>query len=271
MKKMKKNIYLYVNNNVESRETADELETLLESEGFSFSEVFDTSADLGIVVGGDGAFLRALRSTGFSSLPMLGVNTGHLGFFQEFNRDTLDEVAALCKSGDFVLQSHRVIEADITYSEGDTEKRITVGPALNDVLIRNNMGRMVHLDISIGKRFIEKFNGDGVLVASSAGSTAYNYALGGSIVDPGLDLLQMAPLAPANNAAYRSFTSSLLLPPEQEILIKPEDTDISVIVDGDDCGLTDIKNVAVRLSQRKINIVRRKDYDFWAKVMSKFL
>ena len=130
---------------------------------------------------------------------------------------------------------------------------------------------MVHLDISIGKRFIEKFNGDGVLAASSAGSTAYNYALGGSIVDPDLDLLQLAPMAPLNNTIYRSFTSSLLLPPEQEITITPEDSDISVVIDGADSGCRRIKSVIVRLSHKKINIVRLKDYDFWAKVMSKFL
>ena len=169
------------------------------------------------------------------------------------------------------MQSHRVIEAKVELTGSDVPKTMTVGPALNDILIRNSAGSMVHLNISIWKSFIEKFYGDGIIVASSDGSTAYNYALGGSIVDPGLDLLQIAPMAPANNASYRSFTSSLLLPPEQEIVVTPEGRDISVIVDGEDSGLRSISKVTIGLSERKVNIVRLKDYDFWAKVMSKFL
>ena len=64
---------------------------------------------------------------------------------------------------------------------------------------------------------IEKFSGDGILVATSAGSTAYNYSLGGSIVDPRLKLLQVTPIAPMNTTAYRSFTSSILLPSDLTI------------------------------------------------------
>ena len=266
-----KKIYVYVNDNKESRETADALEALFEKEGFAFSETCEDGSDLGIVIGGDGAFLRALKATGFASIPMLGVNTGHLGFFQEFSRDGLEDVIELIRSGNYTLQPHRVIEAKVEISDNGDRKLVTVGPALNDILIRNSAGSMVHLNISIGKSFIEKFYGDGIIVASSAGSTAYNYALGGSIVDPGLDLLQIAPMAPANNASYRSFTSSLLLPPEQEIVVTPEGRDISVIVDGEDSGLRSISKVTIGLSDRKVNIVRLKDYDFWAKVMSKFL
>ena len=268
---MIRKIYLYVNNNAESRETADELEALLSREGFGYCEEYEEDSDLGIVVGGDGAFLRALKATGFASMPMLGVNTGHLGFFQEFSRTDLDAAAALIRSEGFTLQSHRLIEADLEYEEQGELKHFTASPALNDVLIRNDSGRMVYLSISIGKRFIEKFYGDGILVASSAGSTAYNYALGGSIVDPNLDLLQIAPMAPANNSTYRSFTSSLLLPPEQEIAVTPEGRDISVIVDGEDSGCRNIRKLTIRLSEKKVNIVRLEDYDFWAKVVSKFL
>ena len=266
-----KKIYIYVNDNDESRETAAQLERKLETAGLSHTREDSKDCSIGIVIGGDGAFLRALKSTGFSPIPMLGINTGHLGFFQEFGRYSLDEAVELIRSEDFAVQSHRLIEAGIEYSENGSVKHCTAGPALNDVLIRNASGNMVHLNISIGKRFIEKFYGDGILVASSAGSTAYNYALGGSIVDPNLDLLQIAPMAPANNAAYRSFTSSLLLPPEQEISVTPDGREISVIVDGEDSGCCDIRKVSIRLSEKRINIVRLRDYDFWAKVMSKFL
>ena len=141
-------------------------------------------------------------------------------------------------------------------------------------MIKGRGTKPIHLDIGINGSFIEKFSGDGIIVSTPAGSTGYNYSLGGSIVDPRLNLLQVAPMAPMNTTAYRSLTSSFLIPSEDQVIIRPADSknrNLSILYDGRELRMRDLESVSFRLSNRKINLVRFGDTDFWFKVKSKFL
>ncbi len=263
-----KKIYIHKNQNEVSVFTARAICERLRAEGFTVTETFEDDADFMISVGGDGTFLSALKASGYSDIPAVGVNTGHLGFFTELSTDETEKLVNLCRSGDFKVQRYRTIKTVVETSEGKQE----LSPALNDVLIKHNKSSLIHLDLYIGSSFIEKFSGDGVLIASSAGSTAYNYSLGGSIVDPDLALLQLTPVAPVNNAAYRSFTSSLLLPASRETIIKPsEDDDVNITIDGRVFLFEKVRSITVSLSDKEVSIVRLPGYDFWGKVKSKFL
>jgi NAD+ kinase len=110
-------------------------------------------------------------------------------------------------------------------------------------------------------------------VASPAGSTAYNYSLGGAIMDPRLKVLQVTPIAPMNTTAYRSFTSSILLPPDLYLGVVPEERyeEIKVITDSIENKFEKVKEVKIKLSDRVVNLVRFESYDFWDKVKTKFL
>jgi len=263
-----KNIFIYSYIEDESRKYALALKEKLSANGFNVLEKFSKDADMTIVVGGDGCFLHAVRATGFSSVPLMGINTGHLGFFAEFSSDEIDKAVELCKSGKFTVQKHKAIH---TIVEKDGMKE-DLGPALNDVLVRSRNDKLIHLNLSIGDTFIEAFSGDGLLISSSAGSTAYNYNLGGSIVDPALDLLQITPRAPINNTAYRSFTSSLLLPSKEEVIISPLDNKgANIVLDGEEYIRESFDKIYISLSKEEIQIVRLPDYSFWNKVKSKFL
>ncbi len=131
----------------------------------------------------------------------------------------------------------------------------------------------MHFGIAIDGKPLERFSGDGILVATSSGSTAYNYSLGGSIVDPRLDLLQVTPIAPMNTTAYRSFTSSILLPAEVSLEIYPvyDDNRIFILNDGKETGYSNVKDVKVEVSDTMVHLMRFKNYDFWNKVKTKFL
>jgi NAD+ kinase len=145
---------------------------------------------------------------------------------------------------------------------------------LNEIVIRSGRSQAVHLDISIGKNFIERFSGDGLLVCTAAGSTAYNYALGGSIIDPRLSLLQITPIAPMNTTAFRSFTSSLAVPPDLPIKIQPEPgrwQSLLVVADNNSYSYPKIDEVNLGYSPYEVRLLRFENYDFWSKVKSKFL
>jgi NAD+ kinase len=265
-----KKIYVYNSETRLSKDISAQLRARLTAEGFQVPEGFDEEVELLVCVGGDGTLLRGLRAFDFPPIPVVGVNTGHLGFFQELQHDELDQLLQLCKDGKYSVQRHRLLRATVNTEDADV--RVYLG--LNDIVIKGSVSRITHLNMTIGSSFIEKFSGDGILIASSAGSTAYNYSLGGSIVDPRLDLLQITPIAPMNTTAFRCFTSSVLLPPDMEIHIFPEydyGRGAVVVVDGVEYSFENVAKVTVDLASREIQLVRLENYDFWTKVKTKFL
>ena len=264
-----KNIYIHVNKSRHSQEAAGEIRKVLSEGGFNIAQEYSPETELVIAVGGDGAFLKGIAAMGYASTPILGVNTGHLGFFQDLKPDNIASLRELIEGEKFTIQKHRLLEADVTSEGGETSYK-----ALNDIVLRDEEQRTVHLQLGIGDNFIEYFSGDGIIVSSSAGSTAYNYSLGGSIVDPSLELLQLTPVAPINNRAYRSFTSSLILPANMDIVVEQNNTrtrKLCLQIDGRMLRLEKISKVKFRLSKDEVQICRMPDYDFWGKLKSKFL
>jgi len=262
-------INIVANDNALSLETKRVLKQRLEKNGFFVPKCFDKNAELIICVGGDGSFLRTIHLYDFPDIPVIGINTGHLGFFQEISPYQLDEFIFKYKKGDYQTQILKTVCAKITMKNEECDLF-----GINEIGIRGNKSRTIHLNISLDDSFLERFSGDGVLVATPAGSTAYNYALGGSIVDPRLDLLQITPLAPINTTAYRSFTSSVIVPPEITIRIYPEYTfenSILIISDGIEYRFSEITEISLSLSDKKAQLLRFQHYDFWNKVKSKFL
>ncbi len=259
-------VFLYNRPDENSRKIAAELSEKLAAAGHKVLKKFSPAADYSICVGGDGTLLNYLFENGYPSTPVAGVNTGHLGFFLEFDQDGLDELIAILASGDFVTQRQPLLKACVNGSEEFL--------ALNDVTIKGDKSSIIHLNLKIGQGFIEKFSGDGILVSTSAGSTAYNYSLGGSIVDPRVRALQLTPMAPVNSKAYRCFGTSLLLPPDMEINVIPDpEFERSAVIscDGKDRVFETVESVVISYADAEVRLIRLRDYDFWSKVESKFL
>lgn len=245
--------------------------------GFDVSEKFDQNAQLLICVGGDGALLNALKEYDFPNMPVVGINTGHLGFFQELDKTDIDEFLFKYQMGDYKVQEYTPVEAKIICrkdNSSNNNQEETVIKGLNEIIIKGAKSHATHLNIFIGDSFVEQFIGDGIVVSTVAGSTAYNYALGGSIIDPRLNTLQVTPIAPINSAAYRSFTSSILLPPDLSLKVFPEyarTEEIVIARDGSQELYDNVKEVHVGLAKEKVRLLRFKDYDFWNTVKTKLL
>ena len=265
-----KRICIQSNGTEASKETHALLKTKLMSEGYTVTSTLESTDELLVCIGGDGVILDTLHKFNFPKVPIIGINTGHLGFFQEVESHQLDDFIFNYKNGKYKLQSLSLVEAAVTTKDGNTEKL----KALNEIIIRGNNYSAAHLSISIDGGFIERFSGDGILIATSAGSTAYNYSLGGSIVDPRLNLLQVTPIAPMNTTAYRSFTSSMLLPDQLTLEVIPDDIrnkQSSIIADGICSIYENVSNIKVAVSKDTVNLLRFETYDFWNKVKTKFL
>jgi NAD+ kinase len=265
----KRVINITENGTRESARIRRKLARRLEEEGFTVADGFDPSAELIVCVGGDGALLRMLAEHDFPKQPIVGVNTGHLGFFQELDTKDIDDFVGAYLEKRYSVQTYRTVRADII--GGAPSVRIR---ALNEIVVRGGGSHLAHLNIYIGDSLVEQFCGDGVVISTPAGSTAYNYSLGGSIVDPRIELLQVTPIAPINSTAYRSFTSGVLLPQRLSVALLPDypqSRRLLITADGAETEYEGIERIRVGLSRDLVTLLRFKDYDFWQTVKRKLL
>lgn len=270
MKQQKKIINVFAKDDQVSEETGVLLKHKLAKAGFDVYPQYDPEAALIVCIGGDGSLLHNLHQYNFPDIPFVGINTGHLGFFQDVSPDQLDEFIFNYKYGKYSVQECKILTAEIKSEDGVVSHHT----ALNEVVIRGDVSRIIHLNISIGDQYVERCSGDGVLVSTPAGSTAYNYALGGAIVDPQLTLMQITPIAPMNTTAYRSFTSSVLVPPNLVLHIHPEVTSnhgIQIATDGVNFRYLSIEEIVIKFADQGVKLIRFENYDFWSKVKSKLL
>lgn len=266
---MKRTITINSNNLKKSIETKEILIKKLIESGFFVSEKIEENTELIISIGGDGSFLKTIQDFKFPSIPMVVINTGHLGFFAEFDPDEIDEFIDLYKNNNYKIQEVYPLKASIYTKESSKDIH-----AVNEIVIKSVCSRTLHLDLRVNKNKIQNFSGDGMLISTPIGSTAYNYSAGGSIIDPSLDILQLTPLAPMNTVVYRSFTSSIVLSAKSTINIVPEyrfENSILVVVDGNEYRFNDITDIKIERSNLKLKFLKRYDFEFWKRVSEKFL
>lgn len=140
-------------------------------------------SDLICVLGGDGTFLRAARGIGDSAVPTLGVNLGRVGFLAKVESDELEAALAKVASGDFALEDRFRIEATLLRASGELERHA----CLNEVVVaRGTRVRMIQVEVDVSGSHLATWVADGVVVATSTGSTAYSFSAGGSVLDPRL-------------------------------------------------------------------------------------
>jgi NAD+ kinase len=149
--------------------------------------------DLVVVLGGDGTLLKAARLYGHQEAPILGVNLGGLGFLTEISLDELRPLFERILRGEYQTENRMVLTAGII-REG---KACPVIPFLNDVVINKGaVARIIDLETSIGGQFLTSYRGDGLIVATPTGSTAYNLSAGGPILHPALKTILLTPICP---------------------------------------------------------------------------
>lgn len=162
-----------------------------------FSNTLDESAkisaDLAVTLGGDGTFLKAARYLAPLSIPLLGFHMGGLGFLPQATAEELSAVLEQVWGGRFTIEERSRLGGDFVTSENSTRQELS---ALNEVVVSHaRSDRFSDIELWCGSELIATYPGDGVIIATPTGSTAYSLSAGGPIAEPGLPILLVTPLA----------------------------------------------------------------------------
>ncbi len=225
----------------------------------------DVEADLAVVVGGDGTLLSQARRVLDRALPLVGVNSGRLGFLAEFDHKSLLQHAAVVFGPDPPVIEHMMLAASVSGAGGRT---VHSGMAINDcVVTAGHPFRMIELRLSIDGAEGPALAGDGVIVATPVGSTAYNVSAGGPIVDPKLEAMIVTPLA-AHSLAFRPFVLSPGCELRIEVARANEGT--SLVMDGQSPVPLESGNaVTIRRHPKKALFVANPSTSYWRILLDK--
>jgi len=191
----------------------------------------DAPVDFIVALGGDGTLLRAARLRPGEGIPVLGLNLGQLGFLTAAGGDELEASLDRVLAGDFALDQRLTLEATVVRADGEQGRRFM---ALNDFVIhKQGVARVTRLDLAVGHGpdvdEIGSFSGDGIILSTPTGSTAYNLSAGGPIIVPALECIVVTPIAP-HTLALRP----LVIPPDDVVRVRPLDRteELVLTVDG---------------------------------------
>lgn len=236
-----------------------------------FKLTFDPeSPDIVISVGGDGTLLEAFHEYNhrLSETAFVGVHTGHLGFYADWQPDEVEKLVTHIAKTPFKVVEYPVLEVIIRYHGEKKSERFL---ALNECTVKSTEGSLV-MDIEIKGDLFETFRGDGLCISTPSGSTAYNKALGGAILHPSLSTIQVAEMASINNRVYRTIGSPLVLPQHHTCLLKPiNNVDFQVTIDHLTLLQQEVKSIQYRVAEEKVRFARFRPFPFWKRVKESFI
>lgn len=259
-------IKLFVNDNEKSCVVAKDLELELVKYGF---KIVKKNYDLAISIGGDGSFLRMIKENNFNDkIYYIGINCGTLGFLQEIDLNTTLDFVKRLNSNKFKIEELGIQETKVI-----TENDVKIYESLNEVVLRNIEFNTLKLPVYVEGELLERFTGDGILISTSTGSTAYNMSFGGSIVYNTLKTLQITPIAPLNNKCFRTLNNSVIIPGDKVISLVPEKEydDLFLSVDGVNHTIKDAIKVESKIGAKTIKCLRMNDFHFIKVINNKIL
>ena len=225
--------------------------------------------DLVVSLGGDGTLLRAARSVFGRRIPVLGVNMGSMGFLTSFSGHAVEDGLRRVLAGEYSIEERRTLEAEVRSEAGAVRRSFTV---LNEVVVHKaGAAQVIRLDLWVGPEDdleeIGSFSGDGVILATPTGSTAYSLSAGGPIVVPELNCFLVTPILP-HTLAVRP----LVVPGGEEITVTALDRrePLFLTVDGQEGGpVGHSDRVVVRMGTSRVPLVRLPDHSFFTTLRQK--
>jgi len=224
----------------------------------------DPESQAVVVLGGDGTLLHVAGLAYHLSLPLLGINAGSLGFITEIRLDEMKKAIDALIEERFELDRRMMLAVTVKSMRHDDFHYF----ALNDAVItKGAMGRMITLPAWAGDSFLSTYRGDGLIISTATGSTAYNLSAGGPIIHPQLQAMVITPICP-----FALSSRPLLLPADRAVTINIEyaPEEISLVVDGQiGKELYEGDRIIIEKAEGCLNLIRSPQRDYFAVLREK--
>lgn len=223
------------------------------------------ACDLWLVFGGDGTMLNAARQIYKTSIPVLGVNLGRLGFLTSVNPNEFANAMDLVIAGDYKSENRSIIQAKGTSVESIFPSGLA---ALNDMVItRMDASRMIELRVCVNGQLLTDYRCDGLIVSSPTGSTAYSLAAGGPIVHPVADVFTLTPICPhtlSNRSVILSLDSTI------EVTVLSEVPTAMLTSDGQEsCELARGNPIVISRDPHPFRLIHLKGHEYFQTLQRK--
>lgn len=256
-----KNIGLLISDTGEARFYAESFVTAAARVGVTARPVGESGPiELVVAVGGDGTVLEAAHVAVGLGVPIVGVNLGTIGFLAEAEPDELEETVKSLASGEYRVEDRKTIE--VVLPDG------TKGLGINDIVVEKiDSQRLVVLDVDVDGEPFLRHRADGLVIATSMGSTAYSFSAGGPLMDPRVDGILITPVAP-----HSLFDRSLVIPSDSVVsIIVAEDRPVRVSADGRGIGsMGEGEKAVIGPGPNPARFVRMRPEGFPGRITRKF-
>ncbi|MDS0527868.1 NAD(+)/NADH kinase [Clostridium sp. SHJSY1] len=227
---------------------------------------FDSDMDLLVVLGGDGTLLNVAREICNKTIvPIFGINIGNLGFLSSIEISDIDEALKKIKEGKYKIDNRMLL-----HCRSDEDENKGIYNAFNDIVVaRGTLSRMVKFQVFVDNKLYSTFKGDGLIVATPTGSTAYSFSAGGPFIYPNLDLITLTPICPHTKSMH-----TIVLSGNSSIEIIPENGEDEIYLTIDGQKATKIKEgtpIKVRRAKKHIKLLLFDDYDYFNMLRAKIL
>ena len=241
-------------------------------DGVRFFDGNDFVADFAISVGGDGTLLRTAARVASKNIPVIGVNTGRLGFLAGVTVDTIEKSMDSLFYGGYSIHNHTTIQIEtivdgtvMPFKKSDDMNSV----ALNDIaVLKRDNAAMISIETYINDEYIMTYQADGLVVTTPTGSTAYSLSNGGPIIAPATGILCLTPVAP-----HSLNVRPIVVNDDSEIKLKvvSRSHNFLVAVDGNSASLDDGTTVLIRKASCPVRIVRFPEHRYFATLREKMM
>jgi NAD+ kinase len=232
---------------------------------FSSYKDLDSSFDLMITIGGDGTLLRSISFVRDLEIPIIGINTGRLGFLATLNQDLLHSELTKIVAGEYKIENRTLLEVEVKGNKTISEFAI----ALNEVTVgRKNTTSMIKIKTNLDGEYLNSYWADGLIISTPTGSTGYSLSCGGPIMSPLSQTLSLTPIAPHNLNAR-----PLVISDETKIELSVSGREKSHLVSLDSriISLENETLITIKKAKFKINIAYLEENTFYKTLRNKLL
>ena len=221
-------------------------------------------ADMVISIGGDGTFLKAAGREGRKNIPILGINTGRLGFLADVSPEEMEETFNEIHKGQYNVEERSVLQLS------SNKKKMEILPyALNDIaILKRDSSSMITIHTSINDAYLATYQADGLIIATPTGSTAYSLSVGGPIIVPHSNTIAITPVAP-----HSLNIRPIVIRDDWKITLDVESRshNFLVSIDGSSESFTENDRITINRADYTIKVVKRLNHVFFDTLRSKMM